>query len=454
MAQETVTQATFHLPIRNRRDLRFYLRAVWGIRLPDVSVCEGHSNPWDAFCDVYFGNAPAVVWEGSRGFAGKSFTMATLGLACAHGRGAFVNILGGSLEQAQRVLEASDAAWQSENAPVSSLVGETGRVTRFKSGAKLQVLAASTKSVRGPHPQYLLVDEVDEVDLPVLDAALGQSMSKPSAIDGHVIPGVTLLSSTHQYPDGTMTEVKRRAKANGWPHHSWCYRETLVGASKRGWLVPEEVDRKRAIIPAAMWEAEYELQEPNPTGRAIMPEAVKAMFRRELGYHPSGESEIVTEAPTGGRYATGADWARKTDRTAILTLRHDCKPMRFVAFQAFNRRPWPLMVGAFEDRLKRYGKNAAHDGTGLGDVVDGFMRTKCESVMLVGRERQDVFSEFVAAIERGEIASPFFELMEGEYRYCSVDDLYGSGHPPDTFVAGALAYRAATKGRRAAFAVA
>jgi hypothetical protein len=112
------------------------------------------------------------------------------------------------------------------------------------------------------------------------------------------------------------------------------------------------------------------------------------------------------------------------------------------------------MVEAFDARLRTYGGRGAHDGTGLGDVVDGFMKTKCESVILVGRDRADTFSEYIAAIENNEIVCPFFELMEGEHRYASVDDLFGSGHPPDTFVAGALAYRAAMKGRRSAFAVA
>ena len=30
--------------------------------------------------------------------------------------------------------------------------------------------------------------------------------------------------------------------------------------------------------------------------------------------------------------------------------------------------------------------------------------------------------------------------MWREHRNCSVEDLYGSGHPPDSVVAGALAY--------------
>ena len=37
-------------------------------------------------------------------------------------------------------------------------------------------LTASQKSVRGPHPPSLLLDEIDEMDLEIFDAALGQPM--------------------------------------------------------------------------------------------------------------------------------------------------------------------------------------------------------------------------------------------------------------------------------------
>lgn len=444
----------FRFPITDPDELRVYLEVCWGTIIPDERVCAEHSTPWRAFLDAYFAPEPIIVWEGSRGYSGKSFTMATLGICEGTALGSDVNILGGSGEQAMRVLSTMQDKWSFENAPRNMLVGEAMRITRLTNGCTIRSLMASQASVRGPHPQRLRVDEVDEVDLAILDAALGQPMTKRGAYGNEVRAG-TLLSSTHQYAEGTMTEVKKRAQAQGFPYHAWCYRETLAGGKNEfGWLAHSEVEQKKRTIPAAMWETEYELQEPNPEGRAIMPEAVKAMFRKDLGVYKHNDAEVLTEANVGGKYASGADWARKQDRTAILTLRYDCKPMRFVGFQAFNRRPWPLMVEAFERRLRLYGNRGAHDGTGLGDVVDGYMKTKCESVNLVGRDRSDIFSEYIAAIERGEIVSPYFELMEGEHRYCSVDDLFGSGHPPDTFVGAALAHHAATKGRRAAFAVA
>lgn len=421
-------------------DLRDYLAQKFGVVVPDKPCCAAHTTPFRAFTDAYFARHSVSVWEGSRGFAGKSFTLALLSLVEAVTLRADVNLLGGSGLQAQRVLEAMTKFWSAPNAPLHALKSDPAKKeTNFIYGNWVRALMASTKSVRGPHPQRLRLDEVDEITIEILDGAMGQTMSKTG------VPAQTVLSSTHHYADGTMTEVKRRAKDRGWPIYSWCYRECL---EPHGWLERSEVARKQLEVTDAMWAAEYELQEPNPEGRAIVPEKVEAMFREELGKFRGGDSEYVElEAPVdGATYATGGDWAKKQDRTVIWTNRTDTRPYRLVAFERMRRLPWPTMVGKFDARVTRYPGPACHDGTGIGDVVAGYMKSSAEGVILVGRDRADTFSEYIAAIERGECEAARIESAYGAHKFASVDDLYGAGHPPDEFVAGALAYRAATRG--------
>jgi hypothetical protein len=225
-------------------------------------------------------------------------------------------------------------------------------------------------------------------------------------------------------------------------------------ANPYGWLDPEEVERKRLVITDAMWNAEYEGQEPNPEGRAFMSASVDKMFDPALGEIDVAEGKYYEfEAPDhrNGKYAHGADWARKVDRTIIVTLRIDCNPARLVAFEALRRRPWPDMIGRFEMRMKRYGGRAAHDGTGIGDVVDGMLKgSRAEGVILAGRVRYDLLSEYVNGVESDELKSPKLNLAYGEHRYASVEDLFKGGesataHLPDTVCAFALAYYAAFK---------
>lgn len=423
--------------IRDEADLAEYLRDRFGVVIPATRCCAGHRPPWEAFCDAYFARTPVAVWKASRGFGGKSQTLALLGNVEAATLRADVNVLGGTGEQATRVLEAMDRFWQHPTAPRDLLASEPAKTkTRFVWGNWIRALMASTASVRGPHPQRLRMDEVDEMDLTILDAAMGQTMARPG------IPAQTVLSSTHHYADGTMTEILRRATDRGWPVYEWCWRETL---EPHGWLPQSEVTRKRHEVTTAMWQAEYDLQEPSSDNRAIVPGAVAQMFRRDLGHLPGTPGVLVQiEKPVRrGRYVHGADWARKQDYTQVVTIRTDVNPMRIVAWIRDHRRPWPQMVALLERRIDEYGGTAFHDGTGLGDVIDGYLTRPATAFLLVGRDRQDLFSEYVSAIERGEFEAPLIESFAAEHKFATTKDLYEtSGHPPDGIVAAALAYRA------------
>jgi hypothetical protein len=421
-----------------------YVHTTWGVAIPRVQVCPQHVAPFAAFADAYFVRRASMhVWEGSRGFSGKSYLLALLGLTIACTRGGSVNILGGSGEQSRRVHEYMDHAWRVTTAPRQRLAGEPLAMrTRLVDGSVIQCLLASSTSIRGGHPVSLLLDEVDEFALPLFDAAMGQTMSQPGR------PAVTVAASTHQYPDGCFTEVKKRAAAQQWRVATWCYRESMA---PHGWLAPAEVERKRREVSEAMFRVEYDLQEPSPESRAIQPQALEAMFQEALGrYQGAAREYIELEAPVAwGAYVHGADWAKHQDWTEIVSLRTDQIPWRLVAYERMQRLPWPQMVGRFDARIARFkqgqsrAEHALFDRTGIGDVVDGYLTEAATGFLMVGRARADLFSECVAGIERGELVSPVIDSLKGQLQYCTVDDLYGAGHPPDGFVALALAYRAA-----------
>ena len=68
------------------------------------------------------------------------------------------------------------------------------------------------------------------------------------------------------------------------------------------------------------------------------------------------------------------------------------------------------------------------------------MDTPNDPAIQSGEERAD--------IERPEIVCPRIDVFYTEHLYCGEDDLFGSGHPPDTVVAMALAYHAFKAGRQ------
>lgn len=415
---------------QNDEELKAYLLSQFAVRLPDTQVCPNHSTPFRAFADAYFARFGVTVWKASRGLGGKSYLLALLGHCEANVLAADVTILGGSGEQALRVIEyLQKLSGDEENTQRRTLYGSGGRVT---------ALMASSKSARGPHPQRMRLDEVDEMELLILDAAMGQPMGTEK------IAKQTVMSSTHHYADATFTEVLKRAGEKGWPVYEWCYKES--SAEPDGWLSQEEIESKRGEVTDSMWKAEYDLQEPSPEDRAILPEKVDACFKVSLGQFEGELNRVVEiEQPiNGAKYATGCDWAKKRHFTVIDTFRIDVRPMKRVAWQRTGRLPWPMMIAKFDAQVRKYPGAACHDATGIGDAPEDYKTVEAEPVILVGQTRGDVFTQYIAAIEHGAIESPKIRYCEAEHRYCTNDDLKGSGHPPDSFVAGALAYRAAS----------
>jgi len=456
----------FHLPITDEDSLREFVRVAWGVEIPDVQVCPNHSTPWRAFADAYFARNRVTVWKASRGFGGKSFLLALLGLTEAVTLKADVNILGGSGEQSENVHKYARQFWNYKGAPSNLLASDPlKRETRLAWGNVIKALLASPRSVRGPHPQRLRLDEVDEMELSIFDAAMGQTMGK----DG--IPAQTVVSSTHQHADGTMTEALKRAAEKGWKVHEWCYKET-----EAGWLDAAEVEGKRQDVTVAMWDVEYDLQEPSPESRAIQPKSVEAMFKKSLGEFIGRSGEYIEAEPPlmrcleceivaeiGDRcpecdgeklqpvsYSTGADWAKKQDWTVIVTLNADVQPARVVTFERMGRLPWPVMVGKFDKRLERYSGSGTHDGTGVGDVVGDHLNAAATGFVMTGgvrRARWDLLTNYIAAIENSEVEAPMIEFMYNEHKYASVDDVYGSGHLPDSIAAMALAWHGIDAGQ-------
>jgi hypothetical protein len=400
-----------------------------------------------------------MIWKASRGFGGKTALISILGMSELVALGAFVTILGGSGAQSLRVHETMQEAWLYEGAPRHLLLKDPTKFdTYLTNGGKARTLMASTKSVRGPHPQRMRLDEIDEMELNVLTSAQGQPMRKKNKA-GIWLDTNTVMSSTHQYPDGTMTKTLKRAAENGWPVYHWCYKES--SNEWDGWLEGSEIERKKTEIPKQMWEAEYDLQEPSFEGRAIDEIAVDLMFDPDLGYSEAAIGKYIElEEPLNDKnYVTGVDWAKSRDFTVIWTFDATEDKWRTVAFERIQRRPWPAMVDRLNWRWARYGGKVAHDATGLGSVVadyivvpKGCRQRDMHDVIMAGRSRNDMITNYVSAIERQEISAPRLQWAYEEHKFATPDDLYNgkaNSHLPDSIAAGALANSLRNTWRRA-----
>lgn len=437
---------------RTDDELWHLTQALWGHKIPRTKVCPDHDAPFDAFATAYFEREPMLLIHGSRGLAGKSRTLSILGLTKAAVKGADVNILGGSLNQSNNIHQTMRDAWDSKHAPKYMVQDDSMTLIKLRNGAKIRPLTASQKTVRGPHPPFLLLDEIDEMDQAILDAALGQPMPQKNW-RGEVIPAQTTMSSTWQYPSGTFTTMINRFRDENLPIYTWCYRETSNPVD--GWLDPDFIAQKKREIPAEMWRVEYELGEPSIGNRAFDSQKVEETFSLPA---PEGDQIIKVQKDfeqyqledyrLDTDYVIAADWAKEQDFTVITVWKCSAMPMELVYYVRMRRRPYPVMIEYFNRIMRKYDAEAIHDATGLGNVVQDYLDTRARGFLMTGAKRDNMLTEYVNAVENGKVRAARIETIYKATLYCSVDDLYARGkefHLPDEVCSSALAWHLVNK---------
>lgn len=248
-----MAQYVIQRPPQNDDELWWAVLGIWGVKVPRTKVCPHHDTPFDAFADAYFARHPMAMWLGSRGFSGKTFTMSLLGMMELTCLGAFVSILGGSGAQATRVHETMTELWHAPSAPKHLLAKTPTKFdTLLTNNGKARTLMASQTSVRGPHPSRLRIDEIDEAELAIIQAAQGQPMRKKNYL-GELIETNTVFSSTHTYPDGPVTYFKKEFQEKGFPVWTWCLASGTLVLTSRGEIPIEEVRRGDSVLTRAGW---------------------------------------------------------------------------------------------------------------------------------------------------------------------------------------------------------
>jgi hypothetical protein len=241
-----------------KEHLAIYCATVLNVKVPHPAYCEAHQSPLDALWAAYADEDHFAIWHAMRG-SGKTLMLAVLSFVeslfkprCG------ITVLGGSLEQSQKCVSYLSNFWQLpsvEDIAKKILVGGSvgGRGFHLKHGSWVSALAASQKSVRGPHPQRLRLDEVDEMAPEIFDASLGQ----PKANYG--IPDQVVASSTLHHPFGMMADLVDRREERGATLYRWCVEEVR---HPRGFWASDEIERRQKQVTQAMWDSEYLLKRP------------------------------------------------------------------------------------------------------------------------------------------------------------------------------------------------
>jgi hypothetical protein len=183
---------------------------------------EGHVAPRKFVYDVLLDRVQNFIVWANRG-GSKSYLSGLVTWA----RSSFkprmeTTILGGSFEQSEKSYKAMSDFWRATKVEDRWLESEPMRSgTKWVNGSIVSVLTASTKSARGPHPQALIMDEIDEMEEDVYVAALSQPQSKYG-----IKASLGKLSTNHRI-GGMMDIAVEKAKETGSPVYKWCIWECL-----------------------------------------------------------------------------------------------------------------------------------------------------------------------------------------------------------------------------------
>jgi len=305
---ELALAARINSGLRSDEELARFLRRYLDMRIPDKRICPEHRAPFSFVADVFLGRVvDAVVWSCRSG--GKSFNAALLTFLDSHFRTKCdTRVLAGSFYQGKQVYDATLDFWDEPGWRQFLASQPTRSETLLRNGSGYEVLTASQKSVRGPHPQRLKMDEIDELARDLFEAA----MSQPQTRRG--IPASVIMTSTMHRIYGLMQEVIDNRHKMGLKLYKWCFLEVIERCNDAcdniqdprsichgrqcnlweecqgkahdavGYYSVEDVRKKKAQLPRDTWEAEWLVRRPTARDMVYDPEDLEAATSQEIPY--------------------------------------------------------------------------------------------------------------------------------------------------------------------------
>lgn len=225
-------------------ELHEFIRLSIKVTVPRVVITPGHRAPFEFIADMFFERVDNTLVFANRN-GGKTYAIAILNLLdMLFKPGCEIASAGAVKDQAKKcyayVQEFMEEDWFRDFC--HRYLRKTGRTfvtkeiqeeTSFRTKSKLQILTATKKGVRGPHPNKARLDEIDEVEWDILQAFF--SMARSS----NEIKAQNLFSSTRQYERGTMQRLLDEAAKKGITVYEWNIWETVEKCTRRCFDDPE-----------------------------------------------------------------------------------------------------------------------------------------------------------------------------------------------------------------------
>lgn len=242
-------------------ELHEWIKAEMGLDIPRVSVCEGHSAPFNLLADLFFERVDAALGVANRG-GSKTFIIAVLHWVNSKFKPGVESCTFGAIEAQSFRAYAHLKGWiydkDGEKKPdvVSSLMRET----ILRNGSRIEVLGSTPEAVNGPHPQKSHADEIELMRDDTWRESRNMTVSKKIVVGTDPDTGAEIVklikpqdiaTSTRKGPSGRVQalidEIEEAVRQGYDPPRTlyiWCIKET---ASERPNCreVPDAIRQKR-----------------------------------------------------------------------------------------------------------------------------------------------------------------------------------------------------------------
>ena len=199
---------------RDPDQLHAWIAVMLGFNVPRLPIVAGHDPPSDYLVHSFFEGSPSqaiqraqrdcVVWANRGGGKTQLGAVATL-LDLLFKPGIQVRILGGSLDQSQKMYGYLRQMLDGENFRDLVRGRLTGRHVELRNGSRVEILAQSERSVRGQRVHRVRCDEV-ELFQPMVWQAVQMTTRSGWCGDVFVHASIEALSTMHR-PFGLMQRL-------------------------------------------------------------------------------------------------------------------------------------------------------------------------------------------------------------------------------------------------------
>ena len=289
---------------RTRDELHAFIKQEVGLDIPRVSVCEGHTSPFDALADLYFEETKdgepveAALIMANRG-GSKTFLVALLHwLNSRFKKGCESATFGATEAQSLRAYaHLKNWVYDPDGNYRPEIVVSKMRETVWRNGSKVEVLPGTPQAVNGPHPQKAHADEIELMDDETWKESRNMTVSKRTP-EGRLIKPQDIATSTRKGPDGRMQELINEIEEainNGFKpprkFYAWCIIETAAQVPNCQIARPElDEDEKCPCHTIAKGEIEYEDENGDTKTRTrLLSDECRGRFYKSRGWQPFGD---------------------------------------------------------------------------------------------------------------------------------------------------------------------